>query len=88
MRLWLIPLLALLAIGCSKSDLPGHDLSMVESKAKVGMNEFDLTTQVGTPNHIDIDGDERKLRYDASDGKGSVVVTLKQNVVVDISRKE
>lgn len=88
MKLWSIALLAVLAIGCSKSDLPGHDLAAVESKAKTGMSEFQVTTQVGTPNHIDVDGDERKLRYDAADGKGSVVITLKQNVVTDVSRKD
>lgn len=76
--------LSIFVIGCNKSEIPEQDLDAVRSKIHTGMSEFEVTTTAGTPNHIDIDGDTRTLRYDSKSGNGVLKVILKQNVVTEI----
>lgn len=75
-----------LAVGCSSGTK--HDLDALRGKIRTGMSELEVTRDAGAPTHIDIEGDTRKLRYEAKEGSGFILVTLKQNVVVDVERKD
>ncbi len=77
-------ILSMVVAGCNKSDIPEQDLDAVRNKIHTGMSEFEVTTAAGVPNHIDVDGDTRTLRYDSKSGNGVLKVILKQNVVTDI----
>lgn len=70
-------------MGCSPGG-PKSDLNMVRNKIKPGMSELEVTRDAGAPSHIDVQGDVRKLRYDSTEGHGSVTVTLRQNIVTDV----
>ena len=65
-----------------------HDLEALRGKIRTGMNEFEVTRDAGAPTHVSIEGDIRKLRYEAKEGSGYILVTLSQNVVIDVERKD
>lgn len=65
-----------------------YDLDSLRGKIHSGMSELEVTRDAGPPTHIDIEGDTRKLRYEAKEGGGSILVTLKQNIVTDVERKD
>ena len=71
-------------VGCSVKSGPKSNLIVVRAAAKTGMSEFDLTSKVGAPAHIEIDGDTRKLRFESESGPQSITVTFKQNVLTEI----
>ena len=64
-----------------------HDLDALSGKIRTGMSELEVTRDAGAPTRVEIDGDERRLRYEAKEGSGVIVVTLKQNVVIGVERK-
>jgi hypothetical protein len=78
---------ALFAAGCHKETKGNHDLSEIESKVKFGMTELAVVTQVGPPEKIESQGDYRNLYYYDSQG-GYIEVTLRNNIVVDVSRRD
>lgn len=77
---------ALLA-GCGSSG-PKHDLNALRGKIHTGMSELEVTRDAGAPTRISIEGDLRKLRYEAKEGPGFILVTLRQNVVIEVERKD
>ncbi|MBL8065122.1 MAG: hypothetical protein JNM34_04600 [Chthonomonadaceae bacterium] len=81
-----LSLFAILA-GCGTGGTK-HDLDLLRGKIHMGMSELEVTRDAGAPTHIDIDGDTRKLRYEAKVGNGYILVTLRQNVVIDVERKD
>lgn len=54
----------------------------------MGMSELEVTRDAGAPTKIEVDGDVRKLRYEAKEGSGYILVTLRQGVVIDVERKD
>lgn len=88
------PLCALVSLtllglaACSKDKGATFDLEVVQSKAKMGMSEFDLVNATGAPTRVDVEGKYRHLRYDSKDGKGYLIISLKENRVVDVSRRD
>lgn len=87
-RLALVTIAAMFTIlGCGSAGTK-HDLDALRGKIHMGMSELEVTRDAGAPTHIDVDGDERKLRYEAKEGSGYILVTLRQGVVIDVERKE
>lgn len=79
-------LLGLLLAGCSSSGRT-FDLNSMMGKVSMGMNEFQVTQALGAPTKIEVVNGVRELRYDGNDGKGFLVVSLKDNVVIDARRR-
>lgn len=80
-------LVASLLAGCDSGGTK-HDLDALRGKIRMGMSEFEVTRDDGAPTHIAKEGDVRKLRYEAKEGSGYILVTLRQNVVIDVQRKD
>lgn len=74
-------------IGCGSSGTK-HDLDALRGKIHMGMSELEVTRDAGAPTKIEVDGDVRKLRYEAKEGSGYILVTLRQGVVIDVERKD
>ncbi|GEM_PF-4416166 len=74
--------------GCRSKPGPGHDLDVVMGKVSAGMSEVQVVANAGTPDRIEAEGDYRKLRYYDVSGTAYVEITLKNNVVVDIIRRD
>lgn len=79
-------LVAIFCAGCGAGG-PKYDLDSLNGKIRTGMSELELTRDAGAPTHIAKDGDTRTLRYEAKEGSGAVIVTLKQNIVINVERK-
>ena len=86
-----LPLLALsvaaILAGCGSGGTK-HDLDALRGKIHMGMSELEVTRDAGAPTHISVEGDLRKLRYEANEGPGFILVTLRQNVVIEVERKD
>lgn len=75
-----------LVTGCGSGGTK-YDLDSLQGKIRTGMSELEVTRDAGPPSHIDIDGDKRMLRYESKDSPGYILVTLRQNVVIDVEHK-
>lgn len=84
---FLVLVVVSLLVGCASGGTK-HDLNALRGKIHMGMSEFEVTRDAGAPTHIAIEGDVRKLRYEAKEGNGYILVTLRQNVVIDVERKD
>ncbi len=75
-------------MGCSGSGGgTRYDLQSLSGKILTGMSEFEAVNSAGPPTEIKTDGDERRLFYRAKEGDEYIEVTLKGNVVIDVTRK-
>jgi hypothetical protein len=75
--------------GCkSEGKTDGHDLDAVVSSVRTGMTEVEVVSHAGVPDKIEIEGEYRNLRYESTAGKSYVEVSLKNNTVVDVSRRD
>lgn len=83
----LVLLVISLLAGCASGGTK-HDLGALRGKIHMGMSEFEVTRDAGAPTHIEVEGDVRKLRYEAKEGNGYILVTLRQNVVIDVQRQD
>lgn len=79
-------LLAAALAGCS-SPSRTFDLDSMMGKVSMGMNEVQVTQILGAPTKIEVINGVRELRYDGNDGKGYLVISLKDNVVIDARRR-
>lgn len=87
MKRKLAPILGLvLLVGCGSGGTK-YDLASLQGKIRTGMSEFEVTRDAGAPTHVSVEGDRRTLRYEAKDGPGAIVVTLRQNVVIDVKQE-
>ncbi len=77
---------AAVSTGCHRS--PTYDLMDVQTKAKIGMTKDELLSEVGKPSHEITDESGTEMRYDAKDGKGSVVIMVNSGVVTSVTRKD
>jgi len=78
--------LTLVFAGC-QSGGTRYDLDSLDGKVKEGMSELEVTRDAGPPTKIEIKDDVRTLRYEAKEGSGALVVTLKQNIVIKVERQ-
>lgn len=80
-------MVALVCQGCGSGGTK-YDLDSLRGKIRTGMSELEVTRDAGPPTHISINGDTRTLRYEAKEGSGVIVVTMNQNVVINVERKD
>jgi hypothetical protein len=52
------------------------------------MTKDQLLSDVGKPSHEITDESGTEMRYDAKDGKGSVVIMVNSGVVTSVTRKD
>lgn len=76
----------LVGVACGQGGTK-YDLDSLNGKVRTGMSELEVTRDAGPPTHIDVKDDTRTLRYEAKEGSGALVVTMKQNVVINVERK-
>lgn len=86
-RGWVVIPLGLVTSACSPGG-PKHDLEALRGKIRMGMSELEVTRDAGAPTRISVEGDLRKLRYESASGTGYILVTLRQNVVIDVERHD
>jgi len=63
-----------------------HDLGDIQGKITPGMHEAKVVAVAGTPDNVDEHGDYRDLRYNGT--KGYLTVTLQNDVVIDVARRD
>lgn len=78
---------AIVVAGCRSEPKKVDDLALKVAKVRMGMTEFDAVQAAGPPSLVlTPEQGVRVLRYEGTDG-GVVEITLRQNVVTDIERK-
>lgn len=75
-------------LGCRKEPMKVENLALKISRVRMGMSEFEAVQAAGPPSLVlSPESGVRVLRYEGKEG-GVVEITLKQNVVTDIQRKD